>query len=91
MAQHILINNFMQKSMRKIEENIRKQGYFRTSLKYEMLTDEYKETPEDQVFVTYRSIPKSITGIQGQECFEVHTKPIYNSNKREVTNIYLVV
>lgn len=89
MAQHIPIQAFKQKSMRKIEESIRNQKYFRTSMKFEPLDPMYEETPEDQVYGTERHTPKSITGFD-RNYFEVHTKPIYGTSAREVTNIYLV-
>ena len=89
MAQHIPIANFEQKSMRKIEESIRKETSFSGSLKYEKLPDDFKENDEDMVFGTERTAPQSITGM-GREFFEVHTKPITGTNRRIATNIYLV-
>lgn len=89
MAQHIPIGAFKQKQMRQIEKSIRNQKYFRTSLKFEPLDAMYEETPEDQVYGTNRRTPKSITGYD-YNYFEVHTKPIYGTSAREVTNIYLV-
>ena len=88
MAQHIPIQNFKQKAMRKIEQSIRNQGYFRTSMKFEPLPPEYEETPEDQVYITTRAVPKSICWFK--PTFEVHTKPIYGTSRKEVTKIYLV-
>ena len=89
MAQHIPIESFNQKAIKQIEKSIRNQGYFRTSTKFECLPPEYEETPEDQVYGTVRTTPKSITGYS-RNYFEVHTKPIYGTSRKEVTNIYLV-
>ena len=96
MAQHIPIENFPQKQVQKIAESIRKDRYFLTSMKYEKLSYADKETPDDEVYGTERSAPKSITG-RGREFFEVHTKPYSVSDdgsvrttRRIATNIYLV-
>lgn len=89
MAQHIPIEQFEQKAIQNIDKSIRKQGYFRTSMKFEPLAPEYEETPEDQVYMTHRSVPNSIVW-GGKASFEVHTKPIFGSNKKEVTKIYLI-
>lgn len=88
MAQHIPIENFKQKAMVKIAESIRKQGYFRYSLKFEPLPPEYKETPQDQVYVTSRTVPKSVCWFK--PTFEVHTEPIYGTSRKKVTKIYMV-
>jgi len=86
MAQHILINNSEFKGFQKIYNCICKNFenglfYARSSLKYEEIKDErYKDSSEESVFVTYRSI-------NGQrEIFEVH----FDTNENQVTQVYLV-
>lgn len=87
MAQHIPIEQFDQKAMQKLARSIRGVKYFAGSLKFEELREaDYKETPEDRVFVTYRAVPKSILWFK--PCIEVHTKPAKMG--REATNIYVV-
>ena len=86
MAQHILINNSEFKSFQKIYNCICKNFenglfYARSSLKYEEIKDvRYKNSPEERVFVTARSV-------NGQrEIFEVH----FDCKKKELKNVYLV-
>lgn len=78
--------------MKQIAEHIRQQRYFRTSMKFEWLDDDrYKETAEDEVFVTYRRIPRSIAWWAGHRApIEVHTKPHPRAG-RIVTNVYVVL
>lgn len=87
MAQHIPIEHFQQKQMRQIEKSIREQQYFKTSMKFEAMPINYNETPEDEVYLTQRRVPQSLTGWPYGD-FEVHTKPAKHG--REVTNIYFV-
>lgn len=89
MAQHVPIQNFKQKSMRKIEESIRKRRSFAGSFLFEKLPDDHKETEDDVVYMTYRKVPKSILWFKAP--IEVHTKPHpEHRHFRIVTNIYLV-
>lgn len=87
MAQHIPITAFQQKQMRAIEKSIREQRYFKTSMKFEAWPDSYKETSDDEVYMTQRRVPQSLTGWPYGD-FEVHTKPAKHG--REATNIYFV-
>lgn len=88
MAQHINIVNYPQKKMRKFEEGIRKVRHFNGSLKYQELPDDYKQSKDDKVYVTYRTVPESIVW-GGKAAFEVHTTPLPTGG-RLATNIYLV-
>lgn len=87
MAQHYPIEGFKQKQMRQIEKSIREQRYFKTSMKFEAWPDTHKETPDDEVYMTQRRVPQSLTGWPYGD-FEVHTVPAKRG--REVTNIYFV-
>lgn len=89
MAQHIKTHLIDHEAIRKIEKSIRGQRYFKTSMKFNEITDEdYKETLRDEVYITHRNVPNSIvTG--GRATFEVHTTPAQTSG-RLVTGIYLV-
>lgn len=88
MAQHIKIEEFDQPQMQKINESIRKQKYFKTSMKFGKLPDDYNETEFDEVYYTVRNIPGGIVYGTIRGMFEIHTKPAKIG--REVTNIYLV-
>ena len=86
MAQHIPIKNSPLKGFQKIYKSICKffeNGIFyaKSSLKYEEIKDErYKESKNDIVFETWRSV-------NGQrETFEVH----FDNEKQGLGNIYLV-
>lgn len=89
MAQHVPLENFKQKAMVKMNEAIRRERGFMGSLKYERLHEEYNETPDDMVFATQRTVPKSIAWFK--PTIEVHTKPDPDHRHRRIpTNIYLV-
>lgn len=89
MAQHIPIENFKQKAFRKIEQSIRQQQYFNTSMKFDDLPyEDLKEQPTDEVYWTERTIPKGIIWGSNRGGFEVHTEPAKFG--RKATNIYLV-
>lgn len=88
MALHINIVEFPQKKIREIENGIRKRRSFGGSLKYEELPDDYKQSKDDKVYVTYRTVPESIVW-GGKATFEVHTTSLPNG-QRLATNIYLV-
>lgn len=86
MAQHISIKNSGKKELQKVYESICKNfekgtSAIQSSLKFQEIFDEnFKESENDKVFATWRSI-------NGQrETFEVH----FNSEKKEITDIYLV-
>lgn len=64
MAQHIPIEVFEHEAIKKIEQSIRNQRYFRTSMKY------YDVAPD--VYATDRKVPTSIVA-GGRATFEVHT------------------
>lgn len=89
MAQHINIDEFDQPEMQKINESIRKQIYFKTSMKFEQLPTDYNESENDEVYFTERRIPGGIVYGSMYGLFEIHTKPAKVG--REVTKIYLVV
>jgi hypothetical protein len=76
MAQHIPIELFKQKAIKKIEQGIRSQRYFRGSFKYEEV--------EKNIFTTSRRVPESIV-FGGWASFEVHT-----IDGRKIEKIYLV-
>jgi hypothetical protein len=89
MAQHIQIDTFDNKAIKKIAKSIRGYRYFETSMKFNLIDDEqYHETVRDRVYVTSRTVPNSIVH-GGKALFEVHTTPASGSG-RIVTNIYLV-
>lgn len=89
MAQHIPIDTLDHKTIKSIARGVRNQVDFAGSLKYDELTyPEYKETPEDRVFIGHRRVPESIV-FGGWATIEVHTKP-RKGYGQQATNIYLV-
>lgn len=88
MAQHWPIEQFQQKSMRKLEEGIRSTKNFTSSLKYQRMPDFYKENENDIVFECFRRTTPMIDKRGG--LIEVHTKPGNVKHERVATNIYIV-
>lgn len=89
MAQHISIETFEHETVKRIARSIRNQRSFSGSLKYEELRHkDYKQSPEDRVFVTHRTLPNSLV-FGGRATIEVHTKP-RKGYGQEATNIYVV-
>ena len=86
MAQHISIQNSESKGFQKIYkkncESFQKGiSGIRSSLKFQEIYDEnFKETKNDLVFEAWRSVNRE------RETFEIH----FDSQKNEVTNIFLV-
>lgn len=88
MAQHIPIENVDNRILRVIEASIRRNRFFKTSFKFQPIPyDEYKESPDDEVYSCTYNVPKSL-GIGKKGFFEVHTEP--QKYGRKATNIYLV-
>lgn len=88
MAQHIDADRIDNKRVQQIVASIRKQKYFKTSMKFSELPYADKENASDEVYGCDRSVPESIV-YGGRAFFEIHTKPAINFS-REVTNIFLV-
>jgi len=87
MAQHIPIDNTLNKDMKKIFRNISKQfnnfdvSKIKGSLKYqEIYNNEFKNFKNDNVFKTWRTV-NSI-----REIFEVH----FDSIQKKIIQIYFV-
>lgn len=87
MAQHIPIDNTLNKNMKKIYRSISKQfnnfdvSKIKSSLKYQEIYDkEFKNFKNDNVFKTWRTV----NGIR--EIFEVH----FDSIQKKVIQIYFV-
>lgn len=89
MAQHIPADQIEDKIVQRIVNTIRHNKYFKTSMRYADLPyEEYKETPTDEVYTCYRSVPAYlVTG--GKATFEIHTEPREHGG-RIATNIYMV-
>lgn len=86
MAQHIPIQNHPAKKYQAVYQSIRKKFEkgivsVRTSSKFQEIEDEdFKESPDEMIFVTYRTI-------QGEsEAFEIH----FDTKTKQITQIYLV-
>lgn len=76
MAQHIDASRIDDTRIQRIVEGIRKQKYYRTSMRY--------ETVDTNIYATHRRVPESIVA-GGRATFEVHT------NDRGIAErIYLV-
>lgn len=91
MAQHIPIEYFPQKQVKKIAEAIRKENSFKSSFKFQKMDDMYMENDFDEVYETWRRLPKSIYPYDEKATLEVHTRPSgEHRHKRIATNIYLV-
>lgn len=86
MAQHISIKNSGKKELQKIYESICRsfeKGLLaiQSSLKFQEIEDgNFKESENDKVFQVWKNLENE------RETFEIH----FNSQKNEITNIYLV-
>lgn len=82
MAQHIPISMLDGPGFRVVEKSIRKQKYFRSSMKYERV-DYPSEFGNEEIYQTTRTVA-------GQKiCFEAHVIPTMYGNL--VTNIFAVI
>lgn len=86
MAQHIPIKNSELKGLQTVYNNICKRfekgvSTIQQSLKFQEIYDvNFKESENDLVFVTWKNMNRE------KETFEIH----FNSQKNEITEIYLI-